>query len=38
MRTMDLEELTAALGNPQREEFLAMLRTELQQQIEEAAS
>jgi len=27
-----------SLGNPEREEFLAMLRTELQQQIEEAAS
>ncbi len=27
-----------SLGNPKREEFLAMLRTELQQQIEEAAS
>ncbi|HET8851413.1 MAG TPA: thioredoxin family protein [Ktedonobacteraceae bacterium] len=27
-----------SLGNPEREEFLAMLRTELQHQIEEAAS
>jgi hypothetical protein len=27
-----------SLGNPEREAFLALLRTELQQQIEEAAS
>ena len=27
-----------SLGNPEREEFLAMLRTELQHQIEEVAS
>jgi predicted thioredoxin/glutaredoxin len=36
--TYMLDGKVASLGNPEREEFLYMLRTALQQQIEEEAS